>query len=356
MRFLYKIHSGYDGFAPQRIPERLESEKRLKLGWKRYLDAVHIGDEVWVYFHGPHKFENGVYAKGIVQKIDHQHQTVFIRLRSSSVTDPLTDPATSQKVARAVAPRYLQVFLFPEEWVAVHACDMDATATSCQARRCEPCPTWQALPLIDPSDCDRPVRLHPEVRPVVAAYWVIPSRCFLHKKVGPSAYRTSHLFYRFKIGEKSLAYPLALGMYESLRKRKEIDFDCLVPIPLSPDKARAKEIHRTRLLANELSKLMGIDMLDCLSLTSPVSKRRLLHLGYSAAYFRDKYYGALSVRRRIISKKRVLLVDDVSTEGTTLDCAFRRIREAHPDAEVSAVTAGQMIMKAVVKDQKAVCS
>jgi predicted amidophosphoribosyltransferase len=168
--------------------------------------------------------------------------------------------------------------------------------------------------------------------------------------------RTSELFYRFKTGEKSLAFPLALGMDGTLRKRKAIDFDCLVPIPLSPDKARANEIHRTRLLAAELSDLMGIETVDCLSLSRPVSKRRLLALSQTRAGFRDKYYDALSVDTKVTGSKRLLLIDDVATEGTTLGCAFRRIRKFHPNAEVSAATAGQMIVKAVVKDERAVRS
>lgn len=212
MKFLYKIHSGYDGFTPQRIPERLQAPKRLRLVWKRYVDAVHIGDEVWVYFHGPHKFENGVYAKGIVQQIEAEQQSVFIRLRSYSVTDPLTDPATSQNVAWAVATRYLQVFLFPQEWAVAPACDVDAAATSCKERNCESCPTWQALPLVEPSDCGSPAYLSSEVHPIVPAYWVIPARCYLGGNVSASVRRTSELFYRFKVGEKSLAFPLALGM------------------------------------------------------------------------------------------------------------------------------------------------
>ncbi|MBI2697616.1 MAG: hypothetical protein HYX31_00385 [Mycobacterium sp.] len=32
--------------------------------------TVEEGDEVWVYFQGPHRFDNGVCAKGIVEDID----------------------------------------------------------------------------------------------------------------------------------------------------------------------------------------------------------------------------------------------------------------------------------------------
>ena len=64
----------------------------------------------------------------------------------------------------------------------------------------------------------------------------------------------------------------------------------------------------------------------------------------------------MAVDNKVTKKKRLLLIDDVITEGTTLDCVFRRVREIHPDAEVAATTAGQMIVKAVIKDEKTVCS
>jgi hypothetical protein len=76
LKFLFKIHSGFDGFQPKKIPERLISGRKLELGWDAYLDSVEMGDEVWVYFHGPHQFDRGVYAKGFVTDIDFQRHKV----------------------------------------------------------------------------------------------------------------------------------------------------------------------------------------------------------------------------------------------------------------------------------------
>lgn len=166
----------------------------------------------------------------------------------------------------------------------------------------------------------------------------------------------SDLFYRFKTGEEALAYPLALGIYESLRNHGSLDFDCIVPIPLSPDKVKAKEINRTLLLAEELSKLSGIEVVEALSLNRSISKRRMRSSGFSRRAFEDAYYTALSVSEEIKSFEKVLLLDDVCTEGTTLRCVLRCIQEAHPFCEVSAVTAGQMIVKAVVNNEGALVS
>ena len=86
MTFLYKIHSGYDGFQPRRIPERLVQGKLLRLGWDRYIDVVEVGNEVWVYFHGPHSFTNGVYVKGYVHSIAADRRSLLLRVRTYSTT------------------------------------------------------------------------------------------------------------------------------------------------------------------------------------------------------------------------------------------------------------------------------
>jgi predicted amidophosphoribosyltransferase len=139
-------------------------------------------------------------------------------------------------------------------------------------------------------------------------------------------------------------------MYEALRKRDELDFDCIVPIPLSPKKEEAGEIHRTRLLATELSKLLGTRVVECLSLSRPISKRALLSLGFTGAEIEDKYFDALEVSDKIKNYDRILLVDDVCTRGRTIRSAVRKIRSAHTDAEIAAACAGQMIVKEAVAE------
>ena len=44
VRFLYKIHSNYDGFRPEVLPDRMDG-RRLRLGWRHYIDVVEKGWE-----------------------------------------------------------------------------------------------------------------------------------------------------------------------------------------------------------------------------------------------------------------------------------------------------------------------
>lgn len=350
MKFLYKIHSGFDGFSPNRIPDRLLPGGRLRLGWDTYLDEVEKGDEVWVYFHGPHRFHSGVYAKGLVTHVDRGTRGVFIKPRESSVKEPLTDSATSQRVAEAVGTRFRQVFLFPTEWTVAPKCNVNGSARTCELRQCAACKTWQGLPRIKVGANGLPVRLPLSSSEFTSAYWVLPRRSFYTGRTGPLNKRTTELFSRFKTGQCRLAFPLALGIFEALKAQGTVDFDCIVPIPLSPAKAKAGEIHRTRLLGEELGRLLAVPVHKLLKLNASISKRKVRgEQGATALQFERKYYDALSASERLANFNQVLIIDDVTTEGSTLRCAIRRIQDVNPKCKVSAVTAGQMIVKAVVK-------
>lgn len=354
LRFVYKINSGYDGFRPARIPERLQPGNLLRLGWTNYLDVVETGAEVWVYFHGPQRFDNGVYVKGIVRSIDRQQQFVMLRVREHSTRTPLTDADMSAQVAAVVAQRYRQVFLLPTELVPIPICEIAGSATTCRNRLCDECPIWKEFPVIDPRDVLRPPRVGSEVSAVVAAYWVIPARCYLnaeHKTARRGVRRVSEQFYRFKVGAESLAYPLALGMFTALRDEGLVEFDAVVPIPLSPEKETRGEIHRTRLLSHELARLLGLRAVEALSLDQPISKRAL---GLSPAQFEARYRQALIVSPEVSRYQRILLVDDVATRGSTLGVASARLREVNPKTGIVAVTAGRMILKDSVRSERRV--
>ncbi len=354
MRFLYKINSGFSGpggrFTPVKLPQRLIDGHYLVLGWKRYLEAVDEGDRVWVYFKGPQRYKPGVYAWGHVVRIDEVQREVNLRVTKWSDRRPLTNAETGQLVAQAVARWYEQVFVLPEGWTTAATCSVDTTVASCAAHKCESCATWNALPLVAPNDHLRPRRMTRHVESYAPAYWVVPPRAFLARHdVIEGIRNTTDLFKSFKAGRGVLAHPLALGMYEALRDRGLIgDYDAIVPVPLSPEKARRGENHRTRLLAAELSQWLGAPVAEWISLSGNVSKRVLLSQGYSAAEFEAIYASRLVVSPAVADAVRVLLVDDVCTHGSTVGVIARAICAVAPQLQVVVATAGQMVVKPVV--------
>lgn len=353
MKFLYKINSSYDGFTPGRIEQRLNDDGDLELGWNRYLDSVDTGDECWVYFVGRHSFTPGVYIKGLVREIDRDQNTVFLRLREYSLSSPLTDMVTSARIASVVGVRYRQVFLWPDEWNVSANCSL----ASCGDRLCENCQNWGRFPKVTLKHFNPPGGVWASA--IIPAFWIVPSRCYLYregKQPSRDALRVTHMFEEFKLGESNFGYPFALGMYNSIVKHLDIEFDAVIPIPLSPEKLAAGELHRTKLLATELGRLLGVPVRDYLSLKEPVSKRRMVLNGYTANDFYWRYYRSLNVSPSIQRLNRVLLIDDVITKGTTISCASRKMREANGQLDIVVATAGQMILKSSVLDERSFLS
>lgn len=184
----------------------------------------------------------------------------------------------------------------------------------------------------------------------MAAHWIVPSRCY-ETGIADEVRDLTKRFTEFKWGEMAYSYPFALSIFEQLRQRELLEFDYVVPIPLSPDKAEKGEKHRTRTLARELSRLLAVRTQEMLELSSSVSKRRMQAEGYTVSQFENRYRRALQA---IVPRdaERILLVDDVMTRGSTIAQALNAIREQRPDVAVVVATAGQMIVKeAVVDDQ-----
>ena len=95
-------------------------------------------------------------------------------------------------------------------------------------------------------------------------------------------------------------------------------------VPLSPDKEAAGEIHRTHLLASET---LAPAHLPRASRAEPIRadfKRRLRgDKGYSARGFEAAYSLQLEVAKSMLrGMSRVLLVDDVCTEGSTISACM----------------------------------
>jgi predicted amidophosphoribosyltransferase len=352
MKFVFKIWSNYDGFTPRAIPKRMSADKRLALGWRDYIDEVEPGDEIWVYFHGKGVQPSGVYIMGIVEEIEASHYRVIIRVFACDVVQPLTDSKVSAHIAAMVAAHGRQVFLLPDDWDAVPHCSALGTADTCAKRQCVKCKFWNSLPRIDPANCRRPPRLSSHCAKIVSAYWTRSRQgVYGRDDMSTGVRQGAQLWKSFKVGTRNLTFPLALAMYHSLKEAKPPDFDCIVPVPLSPDKK--KMFHRTLALATELGKLLNVPVWeDALTLSTPISKRELRLCGYTWGQIEAKYVAALELSEKLQAPKNLLLVDDVSTHGTTLGCIVRRIRQVNSKCVIWAATAGQMMLRAVIKDDR----
>ena len=143
-----------------------------------------------------------------------------------------------------------------------------------------------------------------------------------------------------------MAKPLARLMISALPS--EIDIDVIIPVPLHPTRLRAREFNQSLLLADQLSR----------HLARPVSAAHLVRIAATdpqttltrQARLRN-LRKAFSVRRpQDLTEKRILLVDDVFTTGTTLNECAKALRKAGT-GPVFALTLARTVDTGLVPDR-----
>ena len=142
--------------------------------------------------------------------------------------------------------------------------------------------------------------------------------------------------YRLKFKDKvNAAELLCLAMAHTVRREyADINFDCIVPVPLSRDTIRKRRYNQSAVLAKGLADLLDIRYDQILNKQQTTLPQREL-----PAYRRSgNVLGVFDVVDGVTKGGSVLLVDDTVTTGSTLDeCA--KILKLYGAQAVYAVTA-----------------
>lgn len=149
----------------------------------------------------------------------------------------------------------------------------------------------------------------------------------LARAVGPYEGKLKDCIYQFKyFGHRSLASPLATLMTELfLAEKRWRRVDALVPVPVGPEKLLARRFNQAELLACEMAKILRLPVVNLLErkfdtvtqskLTRQERRRNLLH-----AF-------ALKNQAEAVGK-RLVLVDDIMTTGSTADECTATLKSA----------------------------
>ena len=166
----------------------------------------------------------------------------------------------------------------------------------------------------------------PRMRPdrLVAAPTAVATRRQLNLRRVPAStalHAETRRFYAFKAGDLSQAPVYALRIAAALRAAATADFDAVVPVPLSPDRAAAGAPHRTLALARALSRTLNAPVLELLLLAAPVTKHGDLPpdpTPRDISAWEARYAAALVAAPVAPYLRRILVVDDAVCRGITL--------------------------------------
>ncbi len=123
---------------------------------------------------------------------------------------------------------------------------------------------------------------------------------------------------------RAISYELAKLMRECFRN-DQVPGDVLVPVPLHPEKLLDRGYNQSALLARELGLMCGL----------PVVEGSLIRTKYTPAQARsvsakerqENVSGAFECRDERLKGKKVILIDDVSTSGATLNACAAAIKD-----------------------------
>ena len=116
-------------------------------------------------------------------------------------------------------------------------------------------------------------------------------------------------------------------MGEILKKEEfSKGFDYIIPVPLYPSRKRERGYNQSRILAEEVSKTISVPLAEKVLIRKKKTKDQT-HLSPEERERNVK--GAFVVRANLtLQGKKVILVDDVITTGSTLKECARVLKEA----------------------------
>ena len=211
--------------------------------------------------------------------------------------------------------------------------------------------TITPLALSHCSQCDRPLP-----SPVALTY--SPTHRCHHCTVRPPSYAKAWTLYPylpplqdaiclFKYrGKVSLAKPLGRLMLDALPAA--LDADLVIPVPLHPTRLREREFNQSLLLADQVAKHTALPLsFTNLVRTVPSEPQSTLSRKERMKNLRR----AFAVRQpQSIAQKRILLIDDVFTTGTTVNECAKVLRKAGAEA-VLVLTLARTIESNVMPDR-----
>jgi ComF family protein len=106
---------------------------------------------------------------------------------------------------------------------------------------------------------------------------------------------------------------------------KRISVDAVIPVPLHKKRKKIRGYNQSELLAKELGKLCGVPV-ETKILVRKTNTKPQKNLSYSER--KNNLKNAFQITQRSVQLRKVLLIDDIYTTGSTVDAAAAVLKEA----------------------------
>lgn len=135
----------------------------------------------------------------------------------------------------------------------------------------------------------------------------------------------------YKFNEKSYIYVTFVNF---LLKNKKIfenikNYDTIIPVPISKKRQKERGYNQSLLIARKIAEKTNLELMNnCLIKTKNIIEQSKLNKEDRL----QNIYGVYELtNRQLIENKKILLIDDIYTTGSTVNECSRILRRANPE-------------------------
>ena len=139
------------------------------------------------------------------------------------------------------------------------------------------------------------------------------------------------LLLSYKFNEKSYMYVCFVNFILKNKKifEKIQSYDTIIPVPISKKRMKERGYNQSLLIAKKLSKDLKIQLQEnCLLKTKNIIEQSKLNKKQRAENIQNVYE---LKNGEILNNKRILLIDDIYTTGSTVNECAKILQQAKPE-------------------------
>lgn len=144
--------------------------------------------------------------------------------------------------------------------------------------------------------------------------------CFEYKGVG------KELIYSLKYEGKTRISEVIAALMEDRLRNESLKIDAIVPVPIHPNKLKARGFNQSLLIAEALGERLGKPVADCLERVKETKEQYNLDRSHRFLNIVDAF--SVKLLYNMNKHSSILLVDDIYTTGSTVNECSRVLKKA----------------------------